>query len=67
MVVNGILLVFSPGLFLRFNDWFTSGDYESKYGEWRNRVYDVEYRIMGVLMLCFGVYFTVILFRKILA
>jgi len=67
MVVSGILLIFASGLFLRFNDWFTSGDYVSKYGEWRNRVYDVEYRILGILMLCSGVFFMVILLRKMLA
>lgn len=67
MVVNGILLVFAPGLFLRFYDWYTPGDYVSKNAEWRNSVYDVESRILGIFMLCLGVFFTVILLRKMLA
>lgn len=65
--VNGILLVFAPGLFLRFHDWYTPGDYVSKNAEWRNRVYDVEYRLLGIVMLCFGVSVTVIILRKMLA
>ncbi len=66
MAVNGFLLVFFPGSFVRFHDWYTPGDYISKSAQWKKDVRKWEFRFVGALLLCFGAFFMVSLMGKML-
>ncbi len=55
MIANGILLVFWPRYFLRFYDFWTSGDYVGKTAPWRKNVEKVEYRLLGLGAVVLGI------------
>jgi hypothetical protein len=55
MIANGALLAFWPRQFLRFYDFWASGDYVGKAASWRKNVEKVEYRLLGAAAFIFGI------------
>ena len=66
IAINGFLIIFYPDSFLRFHDWYTPGDYVSKHADWRNTVHETQFRVVGVVALCFGAFVVVSLLRIVL-
>ena len=48
VIVNGALLAFWPGRFLRFYDFWNRGDYVGRTASWRGNVEKMEYRLLGL-------------------
>jgi hypothetical protein len=65
-VINGFLMAFRPDWFLVFYDWCTPGDYVAKSAAWRQKIHNPEFRFVGVLIACFGVFVVVGLLRRAL-
>jgi hypothetical protein len=63
---SGSLMVLSPDSFLRFYDWCTPGDYVSKRAEWRKNIREPQFRLVGVLVACFGAFVFIGLVRMAL-
>jgi len=55
-VANGALLTFRPDLFLRFLDWQNPGDHVGRAGAWRKDVYNLEYKLLGIMFVLFGLF-----------
>ena len=55
MITNGVLLALWPRRFLRFYDFWASGDYVGKAAPWRKSVEKVEFRLLGLIALVVGV------------
>jgi hypothetical protein len=53
--VLGGLLVFSPPLFLRVHDFLNPGSRNLK-AEWRSQIGRLEYKVLGMVLLCFGLF-----------
>jgi len=61
-VTNGILLLFRPDSFLRFNDWLNRGP-AFKTARWRKDVYNPEWKALGAAFLGMGVWVMIICVR----
>jgi len=55
LLLNGLLLAFWPGRFLRFYDFWNRGDYVGKTASWRKNVEKLEYRLLGAGALVVGI------------
>jgi uncharacterized protein YjeT (DUF2065 family) len=55
MIANGLLLVFWPGHFLRFYDFWNRGDYVGKTDSWRKDVETIVWRLLGLGALVVGI------------
>jgi hypothetical protein len=53
--VTAALLVFSPRLFLRAHDFLNPGSRNVK-AEWRSQTGRLEYKVLGMVLLCFGLF-----------
>ena len=61
-VTNGILLLFRPDSFLRFNDWLNR-DYVFRTASWRSDVHNPEWKALGAACLVMGVWVLIICVR----
>ena len=66
-VTIGVLLLFRPDLFLRFNDWLNPGDYTAKNAEWRKDVHNAEWKFLGLMFLAAGLFLLIIFIKLVLA
>jgi len=64
-VTLGVLLIFSPDLFLRFFDWQNRGEW-TRTAEWRKDVHNMEWKLFGVLLATFCLFFLVACIRLLL-
>jgi hypothetical protein len=53
-VTNGVLMLTSPRLFLRFHELLNRGDYAAKTGSWRKDVDKREFKLAGLGLLFLG-------------
>jgi len=65
-VTNGILLLFRPDSFLRFNDWLNRGDYVFRTASWRRDVHNPEWKALGAACLVMGVWVLIICLRLLI-
>jgi len=60
VVINGVLLIVRPDLFLRLRDWLNPGDYWGKTAEWRRDVGNLDYKLLGIGFVVVGMFFVVV-------
>jgi hypothetical protein len=64
IIINGLLIVFSPRLFLRLHDFWARGDYVTKTDKWRTNWYTFEAKLLGLVFVLVGIVFLFMSLRK---
>jgi hypothetical protein len=65
LVVYGLLMALRPNMFLKFHDFLNPGSRWNTSAKWRGEVGGSEYKSVGWLLSLSGLFFTLMILRKL--
>jgi hypothetical protein len=64
--LSGVLLLFRPDLFLGLYDFVNPGERWNTRAEWRAKVHTSDYKVLGTVLMVFGIFIMFKMLTKLL-